>query len=590
MQNKNEHIFSLLSIFCFILLIRTALILHFREPVGYVTNIYSMFPLSFYAGFVLCYFIASYLMLNGKKAIASLILVLNHLELLLIPFMLGYYSMGRADDMTYIGEYVHIANFGHIAGWDIYPASHIIGAVLSIILGIEANQVSFIVPILFSFLFIIGIYIFSKKLIPHKDIVAYTLLASFILYLGVYNFLNVPNALFYAFMPIYLYVVYSYMRTNSISYAIVFVLMTLVLPYSHPFIVFFVLVLFVYHIVITKSLSNIIPELKFPELKASSFFLLLVTFLTWFFYQGRLIYDFAKLLSNYINRIGRDETAIWTVKKTTQAQFDISDYLQLFICFYGRYIIPALFIFLGFFILYRKKHLLSKKYLNKYRYLISLYIVFLVIQLIFLFNPIVKHQPDRIMNLNFVVYSQIPLFAISLYILFANRFKEKQRSVVICLILTSIWAISFIGVFDSEYIFRPNNALAYNEVEGMKWFSEKKDTYPVNMMFEQAFRYPDLLGFERKEWVYMTDLKDHFGYDTGMLYLSDGYFETHPTYKYGYLVLTSLGELLYQELPAHKRVGRFNKDDFEMFRNDKSANKVYDSLDIDIYFVDNIKH
>lgn len=194
--NKND-LFTLLAIFCFSLLIRNLFVLKFVQPVGYAVNIYSMFSFTFYLSFILCYFIAAVLVLNKNTKLGFFILCLNHLEILLIPYMLGYYSMGRADDMSYIGEYLQIVNSGHFAAWDIYPASHSIGAFMSLLSGIEAHYVSFIIPIVFSFIFIVGIYLLSRELISQPTVCSLVIVSSFILYIGIYNFLNVPHALFF---------------------------------------------------------------------------------------------------------------------------------------------------------------------------------------------------------------------------------------------------------------------------------------------------------------------------------------------------------------------------------------------------------
>ena len=585
MQVNKNQLLSLLSIFSFFLLMRTALILYFVEPVGYVTDIYSMFPLSFYIGLILCYFIATYLVLNGKKIIGTLILCTNHLEILLIPYMLKYYSMGRADDMTYIGEYLQIANSGRIADWDIYPTSHIIGSGISIISNMEPHLVSFIIPILFSFIFIAGSYLFSKKLFPESDIKSLVIVSSFILYLGIYNVLNVPHALFFAFMPFYLYVINSYIsnKSNSLPFSITFILITLMLPFSHPFIVFFSIIIFVYHAYINNFFTRSNKKSLFPKLKLNSLLVLMISFLSWFIYQGRLLNDLARSINVYINQIGRDPNVIWTAEKMSKINLSFFDYAQLLSFYYGRFIIPTFFIVICFVLIFRNKKIINQNYLKIYKSLLSLYIVFALIQLTFLLNPIIVHQPDRIMNLNFVVYAQIPLFAISLYVIFLNKNKSINNILLICFILTSIWTLSFFGVFDSEKVYRPNVALTYNEVEGMNWFADFHGNYPVSMMFEQSYRYPDILGFERSDWIYIKTMPDHFGYDSNAKKISEVYLD--PTNKYDYLSITTLGELLYQELPGHKKVGRFRKEDFETLRNDASVSKVYDSLNIELYVV-----
>ena len=245
MQVKTNQIFVLLAILCFILLIRNLFLLRSIQPVGYVVDIYSMFSLNFYLVLIICYFVATFLVLNGEKLLGSLILCFNHFEILIIPYMLGYYSMGRADDMSYIGEYLQIATSGHFASWNIYPASHIIGASISLISNLEAHYTSFIIPIIFSFMFIAGIYLFSRELFSDSCICSLVIVSSFILYLGMYNFLNVPHALFFSLMPFYLCYFYIYFwRDKSIAFSIIFLLMTLLIPFTHPFIVFFLFVFF----------------------------------------------------------------------------------------------------------------------------------------------------------------------------------------------------------------------------------------------------------------------------------------------------------------------------------------------------------
>ncbi|SFM56276.1 hypothetical protein [Methanolobus profundi] len=585
--NRNQ-ILSLLAIVAFFLLIRGLLLLKFTISVGYITNIYSMFPLSFYLGLIITYFIASFLVLNEKKVLGTIILCMNHLEVLLIPCMLGYYSMGRADDMTYIGEYLQIKNSGHIANWDIYPASHIMGAVSSHISNLEPHVIALIIPVLFSFMFCAGAYLFSRILLSCQFANLIAIPSSFILYLGIYNFLNVPHALFFAYMPFYLYIITLYMKSNHkrlLSYVFMFILLTLVLPYSHPFIVFFVFVLFIYYILSPLIFKHLGNQSVVNFFKLNSLLVLIISYLAWFVYQGRLLNDLVKQIHVYINQIGRDPTAIWTAEKLSQVNFDYFDYFKLLIFFYGRYIFPTIFILIGFIFIFHNRQKISHVFFRKYFAIIVLYLLFALIQLILLFNPLIVHQPDRIMNLNFIVYAQIPLFSISLYLIFKKN-NSLTHVLLICSILTSIWAISFFGVFDSPNVYRPNVALTNNEIQGMTWFSDSKMNYPINMMFEQTSRYPDIFGFARSNWVYKDTIPDHFGYGLNVSDFSEVYFDSFLSdYNYGYLLITSYGELLYQELPAHKRAGRFNKEDFELIRNDPSINKIYDTLNLDIFIV-----
>src|SRR5690606_7752072 len=101
----------------FVLVALNILALFYHQPAGYVVDIYSQLPPFFFWTALLCYLIAAFAVFLGHangRMLGALLLALNHAVILLIPYMLGYYSMGRADDMSYIGEYEHISNTGSI--------------------------------------------------------------------------------------------------------------------------------------------------------------------------------------------------------------------------------------------------------------------------------------------------------------------------------------------------------------------------------------------------------------------------------------------------------------------------------------------
>lgn len=583
-MNANENkIFTLLAIVCFLLLTRNLLILKFVQPVGYTINIYTMFPFTFYLSFILCYFIATILVLNRNTKLGCFILCLNHLEILLIPYLLGYYSMGRADDMSYIGEYLQISNSGHFVAWDIYPASHIIGASISVLSNIEAHNVSFIIPIVFSFIFIIGIYLFSKELMDQSLVSSLVIVSSFILYMGVYNFLNVPHALFFALLPLYLYSFYNYsLYFNNVSFSIVFVLMTLFIPITHPFIFFFILSFFLLHISPKTPFSSYIKPLNIHRVKASSFLLLVLSFMSWVVYNSKLGRTFKASYLAYVNKVTQP-VFFGAAEQFVKLNFDSFDYLKLISFFYGRYIIPTIFIFISLIFVYKDRKLLDNDQNKIFPYLFILYFTFLIIQIILLFNPFIIHQPDRISNLNFVVYVQVLLFSFSLYLIFFKKNISFSRILQVSLILTLIWSLSLFGCFDSPNVSKPNVALTYNEVYGMDWFNRLKVDSSVNVPLSQLNRFHDLSGnSEINDDV--NHLPDHFGY----LNESDCFVDANLGREaMSYTVILTIDELLYQKVAGYLSVGRYTDSDFVRFRKDISVNKIYDSTNIEI-FISNI--
>lgn len=579
MQIQKNWLYTLLAIVSFIILTKNLFVLRFVQPIGYVVDIYSMFPLSFYLGLMFCYFAATFLVLNGKKILGTLILCLNHLEILIIPYMLGYYSMGRADDMSYIGEYLQIATSGQFASWNIYPASHIIGASISLISNLEAHNTSFIMPIIFSFMFIAGIYLFSRELFPDSCINSLVLVSSFILYLGIYNFLNVPHALFFAFIPLYLFHFYKYFGAhNDISNSIIFILMTLLIAFTHPFIVLLVVVVFLVHMLLKIIPTTNIEVLRIPKINISGFLILVTTFLLWFISNA----EYQKSLKqNYISFVNKITEPVFnkTFDKLTQIHFDASDYVQLLTFYYGRYIIPTSIILISFIIIYFNRQIIKKEILKNYPYLVVLYIVFLITQIILLFNPIISHQSDRIMNLNFVVFAQVPLFACALYLIFLKKSRSYSRIILVCGILLLVWSFSLFGAFDSPNVYRTNVALTQNEVSGMNWFYEVKDESVISIPLSQINRFHDLQGnFQNDDITY--NLPDHFGYsNNSSTFININEYEDQKLN----IILLTIDELLYQEVPGYMTVERYTNEDFDRFRTDASVNKIYDSINIEIF-------
>lgn len=576
MQIKTNQIFTLLSIICLILQVRNLFLLKVVQPIGYVINIFMMFPLSFYLHLIICYFIATFLVLNGKKIVGTLILCLNHIEILIIPYMLRYYSMGRADDMSYIGEYLQIANSGYFANWDIYPASHIIGASISMISNLEAHQTSFIIPIVFSFVFITGICLFSRELFSDSCINSLVIISSFILYMGIYNFLNVPHALFFSLMPLYLCFFYRYIKGyNNPSFSIIFVIMTLLIPITHPFIIFFSFIVFLFHRT-SEYISNSNKKiLDIPTVKTSSFLILTISSISWFIYNETVMKYLRIQYTDFINKI-TEPVFFETTGKLSKLNFSFLDYIGLLSLYCGRYLIPMLVIIVSLIYLYNDRHLFKKELFKNYPYILFLCIASLFTQSVLLFNPIISHQPDRIMNLNFAVYAQVPLFACALYLLFLKKSKSLSNKLLVCIICSLIWSLSLFGCFDSPNVYRANVALTNNEICGMRWFYELKDESTISVPFSQINRFHAILGDNEKK-DRLKNIPDHFGYVN-----SSGSFTTNLNENL-YIIILTVDELLYQEVPSYKVIGRYTKEDFDRFKNDISLNKIYDSVNIEIF-------
>jgi hypothetical protein len=215
---NQQNLCSILLTMGYSLTVYNYLILFFHHSQSYIVDIYSELPLSFFISLIFCYAIGSGVILlsqGSNRKLGIVLLIFTYFTILVIPYMLGYYSMGRWDDMSYIGEYLQISKSGYIAQWDIYPASHIIGAIISIETGLEPHFVSFVIPIVFSFILVVGLFLLCRPFLKDQMLINIAIPSLFILYLGPYNFLNVPHALFFATMPLFISILFRFIEIQN---------------------------------------------------------------------------------------------------------------------------------------------------------------------------------------------------------------------------------------------------------------------------------------------------------------------------------------------------------------------------------------
>lgn len=575
-----EKILKILVIIGFLLTTYNFLVLFLHQSQGYVVDIYSELPLQFFISLILCFTLGSAILFFGRgitRKLGTLLLILTYSAILLIPYMLGYYSMGRADDMTYIGEYLQISTSGTIAGWDIYPASHILGAALTMVTGLAPNLVSFIIPFVFSYLFVGGLILFSRCFLNDDQmLVSIAIPSSLILYLGPYNFLNVPHSLFFAMMPLFLFILYRFIKEkqNFSSILLIFPL-TFLIPFMHPFIVFFVVLILLIMIIISPIMEKFFHE-NYKQV-IIPLLIVITGFLAWFLNTTRLLGNFRQSFLSYVYK-ATEPVFFETAEKLAKINISYFKIIKLLTLFYGRYVIPFLFIAGALTILFFQKNRISQILKKRMVFLLLFYFILFCIEAILFFNPFISHQPDRLTNLNFVIYAQVPLFALSLYVMLIKPETSCLKMLLLLLILSGIWGLSLFGTFDSPNVFRTNVALTNNEVHGMQWFYASSVTENVKVPISQIDRFHDLFADGSVENG--NGLPYHFGYLNDNRSFSE---INMASGERGYIILLSIDELLYQKIPGYSEVGRYTAEDFHRFRNDDSINKIFDSTNIEIY-------
>ncbi len=570
-----------ICIFSSIIFLLNLYLLKKVSPLGYDIDIYSQFPSLFWYNSIIIYFIGCLLILDSEKKFNTfgiIISLLNHYQIYLIPYMLGYFSYGTSDELSHIGEFQNIVLSGHFSSYNIYPAAHIIYSTVSLTSGIKPNIVSLILPSFFSMLFIIGIFIFSKyhlysnTYLFNKNTLSIVYLISLIYFFGHFHFSNVPNYTYFTLMPIFLYSFNKYLESRTFSISVVLTLFMLVIPFTHPFISLFVL--FAFLALFTAHFLNLI---KVPHIRGL-FSILLCTFFMWVL-NSRIVGLFntlyAKFSAHEVNPV-----VIEGMNGFSKINLGWGELLQLIYIYSARYVIPLMFITVFLCLIYKKKIYFENNGLKTISLLSIIMLIFGVYQLILLLNSFISHGVDRITNLNYVIFPMIPLFALSLSYI-SNTFFKYRSKVAISVALTIIFISSIYGALYSPYIFQANIAGTYNEVHGMSWLFENKNEMPIyDLIGDVGYRYSSLINNwsntnERfgKDILWASGkVPDHLGYN------KNNFFSNSKIY----IVFTTKGELLY--LTIYQKIGRYFKNDFDKFRNDPYVSKIYDNKNIEIYF------
>lgn len=568
----NTHLrLFLLSSVCSILIVNNLLILKHSVPVGYEIDIYSQLPSIFWLSLIAVYFFGSLIFFTNNslfRKIGSIHLLSNYLIIFLVPYSLGYYNYGVDDELTHLGTINNIILTGRIASQNIYPFTHIFCSICSLIENTSPQILCLLIPSFFSLLFVIGILVFSRTFLS-SETTKYFFPVSLIYYLGHFHFSIVPNYTYFTLIPILLFCITKYMLQKSASISAVLTLFLLTLPFTHPFIW-----LFISFVIFALFLGE---NLFHSKSKNTNILLLLniCCFGLWFISSSLV----NLLKKNYLAFAAHaiEPVAMEGTDKLSKIDLDWFSFAKFMLFYTGRYSIPILILSIFIICLLFKKYDISKFSLQRIHLLTGMLLLFGIFQMIFLINDLVSHSPDRITNLNYMVFAVIPLFSISIYYLFQHYFaKNILRSVL----LTSVFFLSVYGAFYSPYIYHANIASTYNEFDGMSWIFHYKGGSPIyDLVGSTGMRYSTLISPSQSAnklgkdilWASNGSVQDHFGYDQ-----SSSYRERNQ-----YIVVTTRTELLYQTV--YKHIGRFNTNDFIKLNNDPQITKIYDSLNIKIY-------
>jgi len=592
----NNKILNFITSVSLLLLVYSLFVLREVQPEGYAVNIYEQLPFHFFLILLFCYLSSCFTLLTSRKIEAVFPLILVHITVLIVPYMLGYASVGRGDEFSYpaLANTGAFGSSGFSAFFSLSPTGPLLVSALSLISGMKEQALSYFLPVFFSIIFITGMFLFYRGFMSREKLVIVTFLSSVIPYFGHFQISTVPYYLSFCLIPIYLLLLWNSISDKNRKASIVCLLFMLpLLALAHPFIfaylVCFALLLTFAGKAMKSGFLKKIFNLKHPvqDSLSSSSGKIVPLFIFLSFTSGGFLFC-AKYASVFFGIFLpaltlRIETMVNAGFSTIPSmEPGIFEFIHLFNLYYGKYYIPLIFILINTVIVWQNRNRFCQHFVRRYPRFFFLYIVSFFLELGFLLNPFVPYPPDRFVNLSFIIFAQIPLLGYSLYIVLLRK-GYAPGLVATILALGLLWTLGFFSCSSSPYAGDISEAVAQNEVEGMNWLVGSKAAYPYV-----------LYSGEQADATFSGNFTGSSGrYDVfpGVCTTSGSAPINRPedvmslknpsTTGPFYLVVTTFSEALNQEKSVSDM--DYSVGNSSETQDNKPLCKIYDSLDIKIY-------
>ena len=599
MSKLNNKILNLITAVSLLLLVYSLFVLREIQPEGYAVNLYEQLPFHFFLTLLLCYLTACFLLLAYRKISAVFILILVHIIVLIIPYMLGYASVGRGDEFSYLvltGSTGFFGSSGLSAFSDLSPTGPLLVSALALASGMKTQALSCFLPIFFSIIFITGMFLFYRGFMNREKLVSITFLSSVIPYFGHFQVSTVPYYLTFCLVPIYLLLLWNVISDKNKTMMVVCLLfMVPLLPLAHPFI-FTYLVCFALLLIfagkamqsgllkkivrlkdlaqdpLSSSSGRIVPLFIFLSFTSGSF-LLCTKYASGFFdiFLSALTWRIDTLKATGFSTIPSMEPGIF-------------EFIHLFNLYYGKYYIPLVFVVINTVIVWQNRKRFCHHFVRRYPRFLFLYIASFFLELGFLLNPFIPYPPDRFVNLSFIIFAQIPLLGYSLYIVLLRKGHITGLGATI-LVLGLLWTLGFFSCFSSSYAGGISEAITQNEVEGLQWLVGSKAADPYVMFSGEKVGYtfsgnsadsPGQYDAFPEGSTISGSAPANRPEDVKVL---NNYTTSEPFY----LVVTTFSEALNLEKSGSDNMEYSSAGNSSETRNNKPLYKIYDSLNIKIY-------
>lgn len=565
---------------------------------NYEFSIYNSYPFYFWLTLISSFIIGSSILAiigfndensNNQWIFGLLIILIVNSILLFMPFIRGYLNFGSADVLTHIGFMKDIIRTGYVSNSNMYPLDHILGVILHFLSGLSLQDITMIIPVLFSFFFIVSFYLLSTIFFVKKSERLILLIFSSILLFGYGHMDFAPNPQAFMILPFFLYLVFKNITIKTgWGFRFVLILLSILVALFHPLIsiiIIFILFFFKGFFWILNDKLNTDFIFFYREL-TNPFFVSIILFFSWSSY----IYVMSRTIKPILQTIlGSAETVSEFQRYSnllSEANVDIFYIIRLFFNIYGQGIILMLLSFIC--LIYISLKLLRN---DKIPYFIlislSLFIsLFISSILMFFINGFFGF--GRIFSCA-LLFSLILIPSTFLLMKSDLMIKPKFMIIIFLIILVGLIWFSTFNLYYSPIVKSFNFQVTRSEYSGMITFYENRDDsfQILEYGLSQDRLYDAIYGrdYPRKNVYYNREYfklvpPDHFNYCFNNT-LGTAYQDTK------YFIFTNqgiyFGQTVYPEFPEK---WRFTPADFERLNYDQTVNKIFFNGNLDIRLIE----
>ncbi|MDI9633245.1 MAG: hypothetical protein QFX32_04220 [Methanolinea sp.] len=577
--NYDNKIEKIILIF-FSNLLTIAIILAFLFPAkNYEISIYENLP--FFSLFIfiivpiLITIILIYLIFNKNIPFILFcsflfLLVLNRLIVQWLPFIRGYYTI-TGDHISQIGICKDIIQYGFFGKDNFYPITHILLSITNLISDISIIDLGNYSTGIISGLFLLWIYILSKKITNDKKIQYLCLIFASITFFSRYELYLMPNGWSIFFIPYILYLFYIYFIEKQKNFKIPFLLSLLIIPYFHPLTALYLIILFILIGIILILIDYILNKYDFSiilnDFPKTPIIVLSISFFSWIL-SFNVFYD---NIRSFINALSGGDIPTFFDRVNigiSKLNLDIFDFILFLIREVGQTFIYIILSLISFCILIK-----SKDYFKSYKFLFILFIIsgftiFLYFSTVFNLLP----GLSTIAGQRLIAYMSIfmPIFVGYGFLNISNNIFDKFIKIGFIILILSSSILSILSFHPSPHVLTPGAHVTKKEIDTAEWIFIKKDNnvsifsilYPIKRLSHIIFGYET----GKKLNPDFHQIPDHFN-------LSELKTDLYFSQSKGYLLISSIDYQTYTTVWAP--VNRFKKEDFAKLYLNPLINKIY---------------